>query len=209
MAPRSLCSTSSDAWEAYRRRHLHRYAQARRNGEVDAPIVPLLDLINSREDMVTTSSCSGRVVLLETDVSERKRESAFYRKWHGPVTTDAVWDALREYPGGGVLWFKVDPFILHVAFRDLRTALDVVRLARSSGFKIAGVQACDSAKVHVEIRGIDSMAVPVHFGRLLVGRSYVRELVRFANRKIVRNAERTARFFERVLLYLCGGEKGS
>lgn len=202
MNAQSPCLTSSDAWESYRRHHLRRYTDAKKRGEVDAPILPLLDLINSQRDMVTTSSCSGRVVLLETDVSERKRESAFYRKWHRPVTTDEVWEALQAYSGANVLWFKVDPFILHVAFWDLPTALDIIRLARSAGFKIAGIQACDSSKIHVEIRGIDSMTVPVYFKRLLIDRPYVRELVGFANRKIVRNAERTVLFFERLLSYL-------
>lgn len=199
------CSTSSEAWEAYRRHHVERYRRAKESGEVDVPIVPLLDLLNRHPGIVTTSSCSGRIVLLETDIMERKRESAFYRKWHRPVTTDEVWEALLSY-SGDVLWFKVDPFILHVAFADVSTALDVIRLARASGFKIAGIQACDVSKVHVEIRGIDTMALPVYRGRLLVDRPYVREIVAFANRKMVRNARRTALFFSHLLSYL-GGDK--
>ncbi len=201
------CLTSSEAWGAYRAHHLRRYLEARRQGEVDVPIIPLLDLINKQRDMVTTSSCSGRVVLLETDISEKKRESAFYRKWHRPVTTDEVWDALDSYSGEQILWFKVDPFILHIGFQHMQTALDVIRLARSAGFKIAGIQACDSAKIHVEIRGIDSMAVPVYFKRPLIDRVYTRHIVDFANRKIVRNAERIARFFDGLLSYLRSREK--
>ncbi len=197
------CLTSSEAWQAYRRHHLERYQRAKASGEVDVPIVPLLDLLNGHPDIVTTSSCSGRIVLLETDITERKRESAFYRKWHRPVTTDEVWSALTAY-SGDVLWFKVDPFILHVAFSDLFLALDVIRLARASGFKIAGIQTCDASKVHVEIRGIDQMALPVYRGRLLVDRSYVREIVAFANRKMVRNARRTALIFSNLLSYLSG-----
>ena len=35
-------------------------------GFLDAPIVDLVNLINSHKDYVTTSSCSGRIVLFAT-----------------------------------------------------------------------------------------------------------------------------------------------
>jgi len=190
-------SSTSSKWEVYRRKHLEKYREAKRRGAVDPAVVLLLDLINSHPDYVTTSSCSGRIVLLSTGPAERKGESFFYRKWHRPVMFDEVWDALSSY-SGSILWFKFDPFILHVGARDLRSALRIVALARSAGVKIAGIQSADESKFHVEIRGIDSMAVPVYDDGLLVGKGYVRALVRFANRKMVRNAERIARLFSTV-----------
>ncbi|MDN5358160.1 MAG: tRNA wybutosine-synthesizing protein 3 [Candidatus Diapherotrites archaeon] len=164
---------------------------------MDAPIVPLLDLLNANTHYVTTSSCSGRVVLLATTPSEKKGESFFYRKWHRPVIFDEVWGAISSF-SGSVLWFKVDPFIIHVGADSFESALRLVNVAHRAGVKIAGIQAADNVKFHVEIRGIDYMAVPVYERELLVNKDYVRHLVRIANRKMVRNAHRLARLFKAV-----------
>lgn len=184
-------------WESYRAKHLRRYLDARARGAVDPPIVPLLDLINNHQDYITTSSCSGRVVLLATGPREKKGESFFYRKWHRPVLFNEVWNALESY-SGSILWFKFDPFIIHVGTRSLEAALRLVSLARSAGVKIAGIQSADDSKFHVEMRGIDSMAVPVYDGHILIDYDYAKALVRFANRKMVRNAERLATLFHAV-----------
>ncbi|HIP74483.1 MAG TPA: hypothetical protein EYH14_02440 [Euryarchaeota archaeon] len=192
--PQSLISSR---WEAYRKKHLTKYRLARSRGAVDPAVVPLLDLINASPHYVTTSSCSGRIVLLSTGPTEKKGESFFYRKWHRPVLFEEVWDALKAY-SGATLWFKFDPFIIHIGARGLGEALRIVSLARSAGVKIAGVQSADSSKYHVEIRGIDSMAVPVYDGELLVDRRYVKALVRFANKKMARNAARLSKLFSVV-----------
>ncbi len=174
-----------------------KYLEAKKRGAVDVPIVPLLDVINANPHYVTTSSCSGRVVLLATSRNEKKGESYFYGKWHRPVLFDEVWPLVESFRGE-MLWFKVDPFILHVAADSLGAALHIISLARSAGIKIAGIQSADSEKYHVEIRGIDTVATPLYDGELLVGEGYVAALVRVANRKMVRNARRIARFFDAV-----------
>jgi len=190
-------SSTLPGWSSYRSKHLQKYSEARQRGAVDAPIVPLLDLINANPHYVTTSSCSGRVVLLATSRREKKGDSFFYGKWHRPIMFDEVWPLVESFRGE-LLWFKVDPFILHVGADSLDAALHLITLARSAGVKIAGIQSVDAEKYHVEIRGIDSMAAPLYDGELLVNERYVAHLVRLANRKMVRNAQRIARFFDAV-----------
>ncbi len=184
-------------WEDYRRRHLRRLGEALEKGEVDPPIVPLLNLLNSNDNYVTTSSCSGRVVLLSTSPEEDKYSSSFHRKWHRPVMFEEVWEGYREFEGS-YLWLKVDPFILHVAAKSLPHAQALVETARRAGIKIAGIQVIRPHRVNIEIRGIDSMAVPLHWGRPLVDRDYVKVLVEIANRKMVKNMRRLERFYGAV-----------
>ena len=190
-------SSTLPGWSNYRAKHLGKYIDAKKRGAVDVPIVPLLDLINANPHYVTTSSCSGRVVLLATSREEKKGESFFYGKWHRPVLLGEVWPLVESF-SGEMLWFKVDPFILHVAADSLDAALRIISLARSAGIKVAGIQSADSEKYHVEIRGIDAVAAPLYDGELLVNKRYVASLVRIANRKVVRNARRIARFFDAV-----------
>ncbi len=187
-----------DSWESYRAKHLKKYHEAKGSGAVDPPIVPLLELLNSHTDYVTTSSCSGRIALLSTSLSERKGESFFFRKWHRPILFDELWDAIAGYSGGGRLLLKFDPFIIHVGARDFEAALRLLRVARGAGVKIAGIQSADSAKVHVEIRGIDAVSLPVFDGSLLVSSDYVRYLVGYLNWKMLRNQERLERLYRAV-----------
>jgi len=190
-------SLTLPGWKAYRSKHLRRYMDAKARRAVDAPIVPLLDLINKNPHYVTTSSCSGRIVLLATSERERKGDSFFVGKWHRPVILEEVWPLIEAFRGE-MLWFKLDPFIIHVGADSLGSALHIISLARRAGVKIAGIQAADAEKYHVELRGIDVIAVPIYNRGLLVEREYVAHLVRIANRKMVRNARRLARLFDAV-----------
>ncbi len=185
----------SSTFLSYREYHLERLREALSKGEVDPPIVPLLKLINSSNHFVTTSSCSGRIVLLETDEEERKRESAFHRKWHRPVTFEEVWEGIASYSGNLVLWLKVDPLILHVATDSLERAKTLLSAVRSAGIKIAGIQVIDEQKIHIEIRGIDNLVVPVYWNGILVNENFVKTLVYFANKKLIRNQRRLERLY--------------
>ncbi len=184
---------SSTGWESFRKRTLEKYREALEQGAVDPPIVKLLEIVNANPDYVTTSSCSGRIVLLATGKRERKGESFFYRKWHRPVMADEVWTAIMNFSGKMRLWFKVDPFIVHISARDLAAAELLVKMARVAGIKIAGIISMDERRAVVEIRGIDTMALPVWDGRVLISREYGEYIVREANRKITRNIERLER----------------
>ncbi len=190
-------SRTSSRWQRYRERHMKKYLEARNRGAVDPPITPILDKINENPAYVTTSSCSGRIVLLATGPEEKKGESFFHRKWHRPVGIDEVLEGIESFKGG-LLWFKMDPFIIHAGAESVEAAMKLVSIAKRAGVKIAGIQAMDDEKVHVEIRGIDSMAVPVYRGKPLVSRDYVKVLVKIANGKMVRNAARLERLFKAV-----------
>ena len=182
-------------WEDLRRKHLERLEEAKKKGEVDIPIIPLLNLINNVPDLFTTSSCSGRIILLSTTEKEDKAGSFFHRKWHRPVTIEEVLEGIESF-SGEFLWFKMDPFILHVSSRTLDLAKKLVSTARVAGIKIAGIQVIDKDRVHVEIRGIDSISTPVVWrSRKVADKDYVRVLVEAGNRKMVRNNQRMEKLY--------------
>ena len=53
-----------------------------KKSSIDSPILNLVDKINSSKDYYTTSSCSGRIVLLEKK-SDKKQESRWLLIIHG------------------------------------------------------------------------------------------------------------------------------
>lgn len=186
-----------DLWKVYREHHLKRLEEALMKKEVDPPIVPLLNLLNSNPNYITTSSCSGRIILLSTSADEDKYSSFFHRKWHRPVIFEEVWDGYKNFQGD-YLWFKMDPFILHVAAKDLPSGYALIRAARSVGIKIAGIQVIHSHRVNVEIRGIDSMAVPLYWEKPLVDKGYIKTLVAIANKKMVKNINRLEKLYNAI-----------
>ena len=111
---------------------------------------------------VTTSSCSGRFVLLEFNIETSKKEAKFYKRWHRTVTAEEVELALSEYPETKnlPLWFKVEPFIFHVAAKDLNTAKKFLETVRKIGIKRGGIQTVSANKIMIEIQGTGYMAIP-------------------------------------------------
>ena len=83
-------------WFEFKRRKLEGYIEAKEKNEVDEDIVPLLDLINSFEDFVTLSSCSGRIAVIDMPEFGDKVEATFLGKWHRCVSYEEVFEAVKR-----------------------------------------------------------------------------------------------------------------
>ncbi|MBI4127428.1 MAG: hypothetical protein HY459_00005 [Parcubacteria group bacterium] len=84
-------------------------------GSIDARIRPLLGRINALAPYVTTSSCSGRIVLLTAPRSGLKKDVGFLFVSHTMVMLSKLQRVLRDLPEETV-WFRFEPIILHGAF---------------------------------------------------------------------------------------------
>ncbi len=188
-------------WEEYRKHHLSRYEEHKKKGLVDPGIPEIVERINKREDVVTLSSCYGRIVLIESDEEDKKRPEAFRGKWHREVSREGVWEIVEEFEGE-VLWFKFEPFILHVATKSIGTAKLLLRSGIEAGFKHSGIISMDEVKYVVEIRGTDYISSPVYVRGYRVDEGYVGVLVHLANVKFRRNRERVGLFTSLLEEYL-------
>lgn len=148
-------------WEEFRKQRLAALEDALANKKVDEGIIPLLKKINQHQNLVSTSSCFGRIVLLEFDLNKRKQTAAFYRKWHREVTAEEVEIAVSKYNKSLPLWFKVEPFILHVSAADYAAAEWFLSVARAAGVKRGGIQGTNKGKIAIEIQGTVWMSFPV------------------------------------------------
>ncbi len=68
-----------------------------RRGEVDDGVLPVLRTLNSNSDYITTSSCSGRIQLIELPAVGEKRRSEVLAKWHEEVSFDDFRKAVTIY----------------------------------------------------------------------------------------------------------------
>ncbi|MCK4475613.1 MAG: hypothetical protein KAU16_02705 [Methanophagales archaeon] len=176
----------------------------------DEEIAGIIEKINSSEDFFTTSSCSGRIVLICLPEIGAKREAKFIGKWHRAVTKEEVLEAIKLKSSAGVsnkgeVWLLSQSPILHVACRDLEKAKALLRIAIESGFKYSSIKAIsnlkDNGKVVVEIVSTERMDVPVgKDGVMFCSEAYIDFILSKANFMLERGKEKLKRFYYNLSL---------
>lgn len=130
-----------------------------KKGSVDPLVLPILDLINSHPDCYTTSSCSGRVMVLALAPGRRKDQVEWTYVTHVPAVSADVIRAIRSVERGEV-WLKQESAIFHISCRSLARAEDLLEIVREIGFKRAGIIGA-KRRVMVEVIGTDAVAIPL------------------------------------------------
>ncbi|QQR92608.1 MAG: hypothetical protein IPJ89_05685 [Candidatus Iainarchaeum archaeon] len=152
--------------------------------KIDPLMIPISKFIAQTKEYFTTSTCSGRITLMDLDEKEMKREGAFFRKWHRTVTFKEVWEGICDESNAGNLWFKQDGLVMLLGTHSMENAKHVLDVVHNLGMKRIGINHFEPGKVHIEIFGTHHMSVPVKSGKkVLVEKEYVKELVKLANKK--------------------------
>lgn len=134
-------------------------------GGVDAGVRALVDCINSKSTMFTTSSCSGRVSVFhripDDGASKQKRGAGrgFLYVSHSPITggdaefaavAGTIYASLFEAAEtesapprvvDGMVQLKFEPVILHAKCVDLATAQALVQAAAACALRSSGISA--------------------------------------------------------------------
>ncbi len=166
--------------------------KAKQNGQVDEEVIPYLDLINSVPDLATSSSCYGRIVLMDIPTGIKK-DSTFLSKWHRKISFEEFWKAL-ESAKGKMIWLKVEPLILHVSTRDISSAKELLKVKSASGIRRGGVFAISNDRWQVELEGTQRMETLVKTNEILITKDYGRLLVDISNKKMDKNTRLWERF---------------
>ncbi len=164
-------------WKDFRKKRIQVLNNAIKENKIDEKIVGLIEKINENPNLVVTSSCFGRVVLLEFDIMKTKKTSIFYRKWHRRVNSEEVELAVSQYGGKLPLWFMVEPFMLHVSAKDMKSTADFMTKIRKTGIRTAGIHEVRKDRVTMEVQGTSSMSVPAS-----IFEGSWDELIKIANR---------------------------
>ncbi|XP_061099400.1 tRNA wybutosine-synthesizing protein 3 homolog isoform X3 [Conger conger] len=164
-----------------------------KKGSVDEDITNIVSVLNDSEKYFTTSSCSGRIIVidggcnsytqspnmdvatLKSKVSDcldvQKQNCSWLFVTHQKCQKTDLVTALERSCGDVI--FKFEPFILHVQCRQLG---DAQLLA---------------------VRSTHCLEVPLsRKGQVLVSSDYIEFLVEVANQKMIENLRRIERFFE-------------
>ncbi len=151
-----------------------------RKSSIDERILSLVESINSQDDYYTTSSCSGRVYFWRG--SGKKNEMEWLKVSHDLIDND-FFDLNESFPG--LVWLRLEPFILHVCCQNLECAS--VLLAKAKIFHKKSCLLSASNKFLVEIRGSEFLEMPFFLdGKLLFSgeKGWLKERINFKLRKI-------------------------
>lgn len=164
-----MYNISPTKWRTIRAYHIDKYSRALRKGEVDKGIIPLTDTINRiDEDIVTTSSCYGRILLLKTkEIGEKKIEN-IYKKWHHPADINEIWREIEKYSGKETLWLLLQSTIIHIKCRRLDKAIKLRNLGIEAGYKYSKILSISDKGITVEISGTERLNIPVKKENLLL-----------------------------------------
>ncbi|XP_032158053.1 tRNA wybutosine-synthesizing protein 3 homolog [Mustela erminea] len=172
-------------------------ADLSRKGSVDEDVVELVQLLNGREQYFTTSSCAGRIILLDGGINGfevQKQNCCWLLVAHKPCVKDDVMPALRKATGDAIL--KFEPLILHVQCRQLQDAQILHSVAIDSGFRNSGITVGKRGKTMLAVRSTHGLEVPLsHKGKLMVTEEYIDFLLQIANQKMEENKKRIERFY--------------
>lgn len=160
-------------------------------GGIDEDVIELVDLINSRDEYYTTSSCSGRIVVIALPESNRKDEAKWLLVKHRPVTVQEIKDSLQSDKD---IWLKQEGMILHVCCKNIEAAEKLVNTAKNTGFKRTGMISVNKRYV-VEIVSTENVSTILSKkGKVLIEDNYLSVLVEECNDKIRKNKEKIDKF---------------
>ena len=165
--------------------------------KVDEGILQILDLINQIEGFYTSSSCAGRIVLLEIPQIGDKRGATFLGVWHRTIELKELKSAATNATKG-VLWLLAQAPILHIGAQKLEFANMMVKTAISCGFKNSAIKSVGK-KIRIEICSTERLDAPIgRDGCLFCKAEHLLLLVEISNEVIERSRKKIDRFIKKV-----------
>ena len=166
-----------------------------KKGSIDKGIKKLVDIINGCADYCTTSSCSGRILLIAP--ARKKNETEWLYTSHNEVKFTDIKKELKKLPKKDV-YFKQESFIIHVNCKDIKAAAKLLEIANRCGCKRAGIITANK-NVVVEIISTEHFdTIIAKKGKLLIEDDFLKILLNEANSRMKRNREKIKRMEKEI-----------
>jgi tRNA wybutosine-synthesizing protein 3 len=122
------------------------YKIALENSSIDQRVIPALAIVNSHPDYFSTSSCSGRVMLLSLAYPGAKNESLILSKWHEKFNKEQLMEGIDKWDKYRYLFLFAQSAIFHIIARDLNKAVELRNLGELAGFKYSTLRSIKPLK---------------------------------------------------------------
>ena len=173
---------------------------------MDNKIKKLVNKINSLDKFYTTSSCSGRVLLLVIPQSNKKNKVQYLFCSHKKIkhnnikkTLKTIITKIKLKKIKNNVWFKIDPVILHVACENINNAKKFLNTARDIGFRRSGIISIRKDKIIMELISTEKIETIISKnGKLLIDENYFSVLVKEGNKKLENTWEKIKKLYDKT-----------
>jgi len=149
----------------------------------DKKILKLCKKINSLKNYYTTSSCSGRVVLMINQ--DKKDRDLFINVYHDLISFERLKKDLKNIvkKNKKLIKFKLDPCALHVSCRTSEDAKELCNKAKLAGWKECGLISFKN-KI-AELKSTEKLEFPIiDKDKILVNDEFLKIIVDESNKKL-------------------------
>jgi len=162
-------------------------------GKWDKQIISLCNKINKKENFYTTSSCSGRAMLMIDQ--EKKGENLFLFVSHNKITFKQLKEeVLKSAKKKKNIKFKLEPCILHVACKTMEDTKVLFEKGKGAGFKRLGIIGT-SHGFTFELNSTEKLEFPIiQKGKILIDDNFLKLIVKDANSKLEKSWLKINRF---------------
>ncbi len=154
-------------------------------GKWDKKIIPLCKKINSKEKFYTTSSCSGRILLMIEQ--NKKSPNLFIKVWHDKISFKELKKELKKIiktKKDNLIKFKLEQPIIHIACKDLDSASKFLEKAKHIGFKHSGILAYGK-NIILELNSTEKLEFPIIKNKKkLVNDEFLKMIAKISNEKL-------------------------
>lgn len=151
-------------------------------GKWDKRIKGLCTRINKSFRYYTTSSCSGRVVMMLD--KKQKEPGLFLNVYHDKINLKKIKDDLNKIGKIDLIKFKQEPPILHIHCKTFEDAQKLLRIAQLSGWKKSGIIS-SGKNIILELNGTDRLEFFVmNKGMILVDDKFLKLIVERGNENL-------------------------
>jgi len=165
--------------------------------KVDEGALPLLSIINKIDGLYTSSSCAGRIVLLEIPHIGDKKGARFLGLWHRTIQLEELSVASKKATKG-LLWLLAQAPIIHIGVENLPLADRMVKTAVACGFKNSAIRSLGKTVI-IELCSTERLDAPIgRDGGLFCSEKHLTLLVEISNEVIERSSEKMSRLAEKL-----------
>lgn len=165
-------------------------------GYLDEDLLDILLEFFKRPESYTTSSCSGRIVVVDSRMPWERRDATIIFKKHSIISLEEI-EGLLKQPVLYRLWLIASGPIIHVVALTAKEALRILRIAREAGFKHSGVMSVSKKGYLVELRTGIRLAVLLKTPKgVVLNEMGLQEAVEAVNEAIIEGKKRLNRLLE-------------
>ena len=166
---------------------------------IDNNISFLCNKINSLRNYYTTSSCSGRIILMIDQ--EKKGEGLFLKNYYDLISLNQLKKDLSEIKNNKkyrnkIVKFKQEPCIIHIVCRNLEDAEKMLDNAQLSSWKRTGIIATGRRFV-VEMSGTEKLEFPIiDKNKILVSDDFLNLIIEKSNNNLKKSWEKIKKLWK-------------